>query len=76
MRGAPAVVRDFIDRRANCIHWWGEYPFDAERKEEIDAALTDLRCSALESEEVSLRKRYTTDRHVLSVLDESRDLAR
>jgi hypothetical protein len=74
-RGLPTEVRDFIDRRANCNHWLGEEAYDAERRAEILAALTELRCelSALANDEAVLKGRYAKNPDVLKALAISRD---
>jgi hypothetical protein len=72
-KGLPASVHDFIDRRANCNHWLGEYPYDSDRRTEIEAALTKLHCDALKKDEENLRKQYDKDRAVLKALEISKD---
>ena len=69
----PREVRVLIDRRLNCNHWAGEEPYDRARKREINAALRDLRCGAVEREEARLQRRYAKVPQVLKALRDSRD---
>jgi len=72
-QGMPREIHDFIDRRANCNHWRGEYGYDEERRMMIDAALRELRCSMLESDETVLKQRYGAVPNVLKALEETKD---
>jgi hypothetical protein len=72
-RGLPHDIRDFIDRRANCNHWAGEEPYDAERRAEIEAATNRLGCARLEKDEVTLARRHSKNGHALKALRISRD---
>jgi len=58
MKGQPKDVILFIDRFAECNHWGGEEPYDAERRKEILVAVTRLRCSQLDVDEKVLLKKY------------------
>ena len=73
-RGLPKNVRNFIDRRANCNHWAGEEPYDAERKAQIEAATNQLRCGSLEKDEATLSRRYSKNGRALKALRASKDL--
>jgi len=70
----PRQVRIFIERRAECVHWMGEEPYDAARRRAIDRALRRLRCGTLDRTEASLRRRYAGNPDVLAILEETRDL--
>ena len=65
----PAVVRDYFQRRANCNHWGGEEPYDADRRREIDAALKDLRCETIEAEAIFLRRHFAARPETLAVIE-------
>ena len=69
----PRDIRDFIDRRANCNHWLGEEPYDAERRAEIQFALMALSCADLSKDENSLKSRYSRSEPVLKALIISKD---
>ncbi|GAB2880111.1 hypothetical protein GCM10027277_56670 [Pseudoduganella ginsengisoli] len=51
----------FIDRYVECNHWGGEEPYDAERRKEILAAVTKLRCLQLDADEKALLKKYMSN---------------
>jgi hypothetical protein len=68
-----APVRAFIARRTECNHWGGEEPYDAQRRNEIERAVRDLRCNRLDKDEAKLRKRYRTNRELPTLLDAVRD---
>jgi hypothetical protein len=71
----PAVqqdVRDFVQRRIDCLHWTGEEGYDAARRAEINAKYAKLRCAALETDETELKRRYGGNPALLRLLDESR----
>lgn len=66
----PVEVTRFLDRRMECEHWMGEEPYDAERRAEIEDAISDLRCARLGRDEARLRKRYAKRADVIAKLDE------
>jgi hypothetical protein len=71
----PAVqqdVRDFLSRRAQCLHWTGEEGYDAARRAQINANYEKLRCAALDADEVELKRRYGSNPALLKVLGEAR----
>ena len=70
--GLPAEVRNFIGRRANCYHWFGEDGYDEPRKAQIQSALNELRCADLEREEAALKRRYAKNPAVLNGLETSK----
>lgn len=70
----PWRVIAFIERRADCNHWGGEEPYDAERRREIEKNVRDLRCVSVDRDERRLRKRYRNMPAVLAILDETADL--
>lgn len=72
VRDLPADVREFIDRRANCNHWFGEEPYDQERRAEILAALNELRCMTLDIDEAALKSRHSGNDAVFRILELSR----
>jgi hypothetical protein len=73
LRDLPAEVQGFIDRRANCNHWFGEDGYDAQRKAHIQSALNELRCADLERDETALKRRYGRNQAVLNGLEMSKD---
>ncbi|HEY9218228.1 MAG TPA: hypothetical protein VIO94_09270 [Phenylobacterium sp.] len=70
LKAAPSDVRSFVARRADCDHWTGEEPYDAERRAEIEAAIADLRCARIEQDEAVLRAHYRERPDILQLLDE------
>jgi hypothetical protein len=74
LQSLPRDVRIHIDRRRNCNHWAGEEPYDADRRREIETALSRLHCDRLEREERTLRHRYASSPRILKALRDNRDL--
>lgn len=70
----PRRVIAFVERRADCNHWGGEEPYDAERRREIEKNVRDLRCLTVDRDERRLRKRYRNVAAVLGILDETAEL--
>lgn len=70
----PRPVAAFVGRRADCNHWTGEEPYDAERRAEIERAIRSLRCTRIEEGEARIRKRYRGNAAVITILDETADL--
>jgi hypothetical protein len=73
--GLPREVRAFIERRADCNHWAGEEPYDAERRAQIAAALLDGRCAMIERDQKRWEKTYSGNKRVLDALKATEDLA-
>lgn len=67
----PADVQAFIDRQQECDHWTGEEPYDQERRKEIETAIDELGCAAIDKDEQALRQRYKDDKVVIKALDDS-----
>ncbi len=65
---APRDVARYIDRRDGCNHWAGEEGYDAARRAEINKAIDDLRCTALDRDGRVLRRRYRHNPAVLRAL--------
>lgn len=59
-KGQPKEVADLIDRIVGCNHWSGEEPYDAQRRQEIEKAVGDLRCNDLMADEAMIRKRNSS----------------
>jgi nitric oxide reductase activation protein len=68
----PDVLR-YADRREGCNHWAGEEGYDAARRAEINKAIADLRCTALNRDERVLRHRYRHNPAVLRHIRKARD---
>jgi hypothetical protein len=64
----PTAVFDYAGRWAGCAHWGGEEGYDAERMARINAAVTDLRCSALEADGAALRREYADNPRILALI--------
>lgn len=69
IRAAPAPVRAFIQRRDECEHWGGEEPYDKARRREIEAAVRDLRCTALDRDEAALKRRYAARPDLIDLME-------
>ena len=73
-RGQPREVARYLERAAGCNHWAGEEAYDANRKAEIDKAISDLRCTSLERDEKRLHHRYAGAPKILHALKMVHDL--
>ena len=70
--GMPTEVRDFIRRAVNCNHWAGEEPYNEERRAQMSAAVSSLRCRELDTDQKELRSRYAKDSAVRARIAQSR----
>jgi len=70
--GMPREVRDFIRRAVNCNHWAGEEPYNEERRAQMAAAVSSLRCRELDTDQKELRARYAKDSAVRARIAQSR----
>ncbi len=61
----PTDIYDYAGRRLACDHWGGEDPYDADRRAEIEAAVTELRCSSLGTDGEALKAKYRHRRPLL-----------
>lgn len=68
LAATPRDVARYIDRRQGCNHWAGEEGYDAARRAEINKAIDDLRCTALDRDGRVLRQRYRHNPAVLRAL--------
>jgi hypothetical protein len=64
----PAEVFDYARRWAGCAHFGGEYGYDADRTAQINAALAELRCSALEADGEALKRTHADDPRTLALI--------
>lgn len=64
----PTEVLDFVSRWSMCAHWGGEEPYDAERRAQIEAAVTELRCETLEADAARLTAAYADKPATLSLI--------
>lgn len=67
-RGMPADVQRYLVKRADCEHWAGEEPYDAERKAEIETNVNEA-CAGLDAQTAALRGRHANDPGVAELLD-------
>jgi hypothetical protein len=63
----PADVRAFQKTRESCEHFMGEEPYDAERKQFIDAALARF-CTGTDARLAALKRKYARNKPVMRVL--------
>jgi hypothetical protein len=68
----PADVSDFIRRAVVCNHWAGEEPYDDDRRAQINAAVSSLRCRELDADQATLRKQYAGQNEILRRINQSR----
>ena len=64
----PAEVFDYAARWSGCAHFGGEEGYDADRRAQIDAAVVQLRCSALEADAAALKSRNVDAPAVLAAI--------
>ena len=72
-RGQPADVQRFIVRHDDCGHWSGEEPYDADRKREIETAITQT-CKGNDAIAARLRQRYAKNPKVRALLKRYPDI--
>jgi hypothetical protein len=73
---AAAISHDvarYLDRREGCNHWAGEEGYDDARRAEINKAIDELKCTALDRDERSLRHRYRHNPAVLRQIRKARE---
>ncbi|BBP82675.1 hypothetical protein PHLH8_23170 [Pseudomonas sp. Pc102] len=63
----PGDVASFAERYANCEHFLGEEPYDAERAKELAQAVEEL-CTGIDAQLDALRQRYRDDAAVTQAL--------
>lgn len=68
----PADVSDLIRRAVVCNHWAGEEPYDDDRRAQINAAVSSLRCRELDADQATLRKQYAGQNEILRRINQSR----
>jgi hypothetical protein len=68
----PVEVFAWLQRSSVCAHWSGEEPYDAERTAEIQSALAEARCAALEADGQALRREHAENAPVLDMLARAR----
>lgn len=73
--GQKKPVAALIDRMVYCNHWQGEEPYDADRAKEINSAILELRCGALDKDEASILKRYKSDSKLKDTLRAAKDFS-
>lgn len=64
----PADIIDWLSRSLLCQHWGGEEGYDADRRAQITAAVTELRCDALAADRVALERKHAEDPNALAAL--------
>ena len=64
----PADVIAWMNRGLMCQHWGGEEGYDADRRAQITAAVTELRCDALLSDRAALERKHAEDPNALAEL--------
>jgi len=70
----PKDVAAFIDRRTACNHFAGEFNGDrSQRDRDVTRTMRELRCGALERDEMRLRRRHAKLPQVLRALTDTRD---
>lgn len=65
----PTDVFDLVGRWAMCGHWGGEEGYDADRRAEIEDALKELRCDALDADTEALKAKYPDRPSIQTLLD-------
>lgn len=66
-RGLPGDVQHFIANYEECEHWAGEEPYDAERRNEIAAAVEET-CRGIDAKLHDLTNRYRSSPDVAAAL--------
>ena len=63
--GIPKDAASVADRLASCTHFWGEEPYDSERKAEIDNALKESKCDTVDADAAAIKQKYAKNTSVL-----------
>lgn len=63
----PTEVFDWLGRKLMCDHWLGEEAYDADRRDQINSAVRELRCEAEPTDRAALTVRYA-DNPMLTAL--------
>jgi hypothetical protein len=66
-RGMPGDVQHFIARYEDCEHWTGEEPYDADRGNEITAAIEET-CRGIDARLRDLKTRYHASPDIAAAL--------
>ncbi|MGH8524926.1 MAG: hypothetical protein ACREXY_12135 [Gammaproteobacteria bacterium] len=69
----PEDVATLTKRIVDCTHWFGEEPYNIERRSEIEAAIQSLRCDALSQDEVTLLRKHEGDRRIADAVAEAKE---
>lgn len=72
-QGMPPDVSDFIRRAVVCNHWAGEEPYNDERRVQINAAVSGLRCRELDADQNLIRKRHAGNAEILKRIARARN---
>ncbi|XLZ71003.1 hypothetical protein ABT364_03295 [Massilia sp. SR12] len=72
-KGQPKEVAAVAKRIAICTHFAGEEPYDAERQQELAAALKKYRCGRLDKDEAALFQRYKDKPSVKAALQRAHE---
>lgn len=67
-RTLPTEVFDYAGRRAGCAHFAGEPADDPDRRAQIEAAMSELRCGTLEADAAALKARHGDAPSVLAAI--------
>lgn len=73
-KGMPKPVAELISRIVECNHWAGEEGYDAERRAEINKAISQLRCANLEKDVNVILRQYGSDPAVRRSIRAAKDL--
>jgi hypothetical protein len=74
VESAPRKVAAFIERRANCNHFAGEEPYDAERAAYLRKTIRELKCARIARDERRLTRVYRDQPDILRLLKDTEDL--
>jgi hypothetical protein len=67
-RTLPTEVFDYAGRRAGCAHFGGEPADDPDRRAQIEATMSELRCDTLEADAAALKARYADAPSMLAAI--------
>lgn len=67
-RTVPSAVLDYVGRRSRCADHASERDADAERAEQIRAAMAQLRCASLDGERAILRRTHAGQPRLLALM--------
>src|SRR5262245_51768937 len=69
----PPDIAAYAERRKGCNHFGGEEGYDKARRDQINRAVAQLNCNALDADEKALLRRYRSTPALLQQIRAAKD---